>query len=325
MHSLSRRRLVAAAAASLCAAGLPAFAQDFPSRAISMVVGTAAGSGADVLVRFIADRLRALSGQAVVVENKPGAFGNIAVSAVKAAKPDGHTVLFAPSIAFAAAPYMFKNLPFDPVKDFVPVGTISHMPFFLVVSGQKPAKTVAELTALLKAKGAKGSYGAPTGISLAAAEMYKSTAGLDTSQIPYKTMQQALVDLGNGDIDFVFVDAATIIGHLGGGKFRVLAVTTEKRSSAAPAIPTMLESGLPGYQPVSVWFALALPAGTPGVVADKLNGWLNQILASEEMAKFLRNGGSDVLAGSRRDMEAFQAREIANWGRLAKIAKIEPQ
>lgn len=325
MHSISRRHFVGTAVAVAGSISLPAISQDYPTRAISILVGTGAGSGADVLVRFVADKLRTLSGQPVVVENRPGAFGNIAANTVAKAKPDGYTVLIAPNIAFAASPYMFKNLPYDPVKDFMAVGTISQFPFFLVVNAQKPLKSVAELTAMLKSKGSKGSYGAPTGISLAAAEMYKSAAGLETSQIPYKTMQQALVDLAGGDLDFVFVDSPTMIGQIGGAKYHALAVTTEKRASAAPSIPTMQESGVAGFLPLSAWFGMALPAGTPVAIAERLNTWLGQILASEDTAKYLRTAGSDVFAGSRRDMETFQAREIANWGRIAKIAKIEPQ
>ena len=278
------------------------------------------------LVRFIAEKLRPLAGQPVLVDNRPGAFGNIAATLVAKSKPDGYTALIAPNISFALSPYMFKQPGYDPVKDFVSVGTVSQMPFFLVVSAQQTAKNVADLSAQLKAKGSKGSYGAPTGVSLAAAEMYKSAAGLETSQIPYKTMQQALVGLAGGDIDFLFVDAATIIGQLvPGSKYRALAVTIDKRSAAAPTLPTMVESGVLGYQPISAWFAMALPGGTPAPVADRLNAMLGQILASEEMNAFMRVTGSDVLGGSRRDMETFQAREITNWGRISKLAKIEQQ
>lgn len=325
MHTITRRRFVAATAAALGGAGVPLFAQEYPSRPISLVIGTAAGSGADVLVRYLAEKMRPLAGQSVIIENRPGALGTIAAQAVMKAKPDGHTVLVATNTSFAATPYIFRNPPFDPVKDFVAVGTVSQVPFALTVNAKSTATSVAELTAQLRAKGSRSSFGSPTGLSLAAGELYKSAAGLESRQIPYKSMQQALVDLANGDIDFVFVDATTMIGQQGGEKFRALAVSSALRSTALPGLPTMAEAGVAGFTPISAWFGVALPAGTPPPVADRLNAILNQILATEETARFLRATGAEVFAGSRRDMEQFQAREIQSWAHIAKVAKLEPQ
>ena len=326
MNSISRRNFIAASAGALACTSLPAFAQDYPARTISIVIPSAAGSGADTMLRFVADRMRTMLAQTVVIENKPGAFGSIGAAVVAKAKPDGYSLLFSTNITYAATPFMFKNPPFDPVKDFVAIGTVAQTPFFLIVGAKhSTATSVAELTAQLRAKGNKASYGAPTGISLAAAEVYKSAIGLEPRQIPYKTMQQALVDLANGDIDFLFADAPTMIGHLGGDKYRALAVTTPKRSTVVPNLPTMVEAGATSFQPVFAWFALAAPAGTPPAIADKLNATLNKILASEETARFLHTSGSEVLGGSRRDMEQFQAREIKAWSHIAKVAKIEPQ
>jgi len=325
MHSISRRRFMAASAA-LGSTSFPVLAQEYPTRTISIVIGTAAGSGADAIARYFADKLRPALGQPVVIDNKPGAYGSIAASQVARAKPDGYSLLFAPNISFAATQYFIKNPPFNPVKDFIPVGTLAWTPFFLVVSAQKStATTVSELTGQLRAKGDNASYGSPTAISLAAAEAYKSAAGLRTRQVPYKTMQQALVDLANGDIDFLYVDAPTMMAQLGGNRYRALAVSTDKRSSAAPNIPTMAEAGVANCQPISVWFALAGPAGTPAVIADKLNSTLNRILATEETARFLRATGYEQLGGSRHDMESIQAREIQTWQHIAKVARIEPQ
>lgn len=317
------RKLIVAAAVTLLAGGATAN-QDYPSRPISIYVGGAAGSGSDLLVRFLAEKLRVLSGQTVVVENRPGVFGNLAASAVAKAKPDGYTILVAPNITFAVSPYMFKQLPFHPQKDFVPVGTISQGPFFLVVDAAKGPKTVAELTARLRAKGSNGSFGAPNGISLAAGELYKSIVGVTPAQIPYKSVSQALIETAMGQLDFVFIDAPTML-TTEGGKFRPLAVTSEKRSSAAPQVPTMVEAGVQDYPRVSAWFGMALPAGTPATVAQKLNGYLTKVLAMEETITFLRHRGQDPFPGSAKDMADFQGKEIENWGRIAKISKLEAQ
>lgn len=301
-------------------------AQEYPVRPVSIFVGSAAGSGADLLVRFFADKLRPLLGQPVVVENRPGAFGNIAASAVAKARPDGHTLLIAPNITFAVSRYMFKDLPYDPVKDFSPLGTLSLAPFVLLVDGQKPGPaTVAELTSLLRTKGNKASFGAPTGVSLACAELYRSLVNVDAVQIPYKAMQQALIGLSNGDIDFLFADSTSSLDLVRSGRYRALAVTTEKRSSKAPAIPTMIEAGVAGFLPIPVWFAAAAPAGTPTAIADRLNLMFRQILATEEAEKFMRNIGADAFAGTRQDMVQFQAKEIETWGRLAKISNLAQQ
>lgn len=319
----TKRRLMLAAASLLVVAGAHA-QQDYPSRPISIYVGGAAGSGSDQLVRYLADKLRTLSGQSVIVENRPGVFGNLAATAVAKAKPDGYSILVAPNITFAVSSYMFKNLQYHPVKDFLPVGTISQGPFFLVVDAQKGPKTVAELTQRLRAKGDKASYGAPNGISLAAAELYKSIAGVKAAQIPYKSVSQAMIEMSMGQLDFVFVDAPSVLST-DGGKFRPIAVTTEKRSSAATEVPTMIEAGVPGFPQVSAWFGMALPAGTPTPIADKLNGWLTRILAMEDTAKFLRMRGQEPFPGSPKAMAAYQAAELENWGRIARITKLEPQ
>lgn len=323
---LIREMLQAAAMACVGLASTSVLGQDYPSRPLSIYVGTAAGSGADLLVRFFAEKLRLSLGQPVLVENRAGALGNIAAAAVAKAKPDGHTLLIAPNITYAVSMYMFKHLPFDPVKDLLPVGTLAQMPFVLVVDPQRSsAGSVPDLTALLKSKGDKSSFGAPTGISLAAAEMYKPLVGVDSLQVPYKTMQQALLGLTGGDIDFLFADATTVLAQVRAGRYRALAVTTEQRSQNAPNVPTMVESGVTGFQPVPAWFAVALPAATPVAIADTLNALFNQILAREETTSFLRNIGADPFPGSRRDMALFQAREIESWAKLAKLAKIEPQ
>jgi tripartite-type tricarboxylate transporter receptor subunit TctC len=305
---------------------VPAGAQDYPSKQIHVYLGLAAGGGADLLTRYFADKLGQELGQSVIVENKPGSLGNLAAEAVAKSKPDGYTLLIAPNTTYSAALYMFKQLPFDPVKDFVPVTTLVRLPFVMVVNAQRtPVKSVAELTAFLKAKSDKGAYGAPTGTSVGASELYKSISGVQSIQVPYKTMQQALTELTNGEIDFLYSDATFVLEHVRAGRYRALAVTTDKRSAAAPELPTMEEAGVKGFYEISAWFAAALPGGTPTPIADKLNATFQKILATEETKKFALTISADTFPGSRQDMAAFQAREIEKWGKIAKLAKIEPQ
>lgn len=323
MHCTTRRHLLVAGSA--LALGGPSQSQpDFPSRTISIFVGSAPGGGADLLARYLAEKLRALCGQTVLVENRPGAFGNLAATAVVRAKPDGYTLLLAPNITWAVSLYMFKQPAFHPVKDFAPIGTVSHGPFFLLVDAQKGPKTLAELTAQLRAKGDRASYGAPNGISLAAAELYKSMNGLQAAQIPYKSVSQALIEMSMGQLDFLFADAPTVLST-DTSKYRELAVTTEKRSAAAPGVPTMAEAGVKGFPQVSAWFGLAAPAGTPAPVVQKLNRYLTRILAMEETAQFFRARGQEVFSGSPQDMATYQAREVDNWRDIARITRLEPQ
>jgi tripartite-type tricarboxylate transporter receptor subunit TctC len=318
--------LAMAAAVALFPLSQAAAQADYPNRQITVVLGLAAGGGADVLTRYFSDKLSQQVKQPVIVENKPGAIGNIAAEAVARARPDGYTILIAPNTSWSAAMHLFKKINFDPVKDFVPVATLLKLPFVLTTNPEKtPAKTVAELTTFLKAKGDKASFGSPTGTSLGASELYKSLTGVTAVQVPYRSMQQATTELGNGEIDFLFADATFIMEQVKTGKYRALAVTTEKRSSAIPDLPTMPEAGVTGFYEISAWFAAGLPAGTPPAIADKLNGIFQQILVTEETKKFLLNIYADPFPGSRQDMATFQAKEIAKWGEIVRLAKIEPQ
>jgi tripartite-type tricarboxylate transporter receptor subunit TctC len=307
-------------------AATPARAQqDYPSRQIVIMLGLAAGGGADTLTRYFASKLQQVSGQSVVVENKPGALGNIAGEAAARARPDGYTLLIGPNTTFSANVHLFKKLPFDPVKDFAPVTTLLRLAFVLVVNPEKtPSVSATDLAHFLKAKGT-ATFGAPTGTSLAAGELYKSLAGFPATQVPYRTMQQALIELTSGEIDLLFADATFVLEPVRAGKYRALAVTTEKRSAAAPELPTMIEAGYPGFGEITAWFAMAAPAGTPGPVIDRLNTWMNQILLTEETQKFLVTIHAEAFPSTSREMAAFQAREIEKWGRLVSIARIEPQ
>jgi tripartite-type tricarboxylate transporter receptor subunit TctC len=300
-------------------------AQDYPAKSITVVNGYAAGAGPDVPIRYFAEKLRELSGKPVIVENRPGALTNIAAEAVARAKPDGYTVFItAGNSTMAANPYLFRKLPYDPQKDFTPVTTLYQTAFVLVVNSKMPVKSLAELTAYLKQKKDRASYGYSGSLGLATAELYKSMAGLDTPGISYKSLQQSIPDVLSGALDFIFQDAAVIREQTRAGQFRALAVTPQRRTAVMPDVPTMSEAGFPGYD-LSGWFAAYLPANAPAAIVERLSGLLNQIVANDETNKFLTGNGLDPMPGSPQKLAQFQSAELEKWGRILKAARVEPQ
>ena len=319
------KSLKTALALALALAG-GALAQDYPSREIHSVVPASAGSGGDILTRYYSDKISKLAGKPVVVENKGGAQGVVGTEYAAHAKPDGHTVLFTPaSSMLAAQPHFFKKLPFDPFKDFAPVMAIAWLPFGIAVDVKNPVKNVAELIAVLRKKPENGFYGAGSNSGIATAELLKEMAGLKTVQVPYKGSPQGVLGLSGGQIDFLVWDATVMAGFAKGGRLRLVAVTSPQRSSTFPEVPTMVESGYPGFN-ITSWWGVAVPAGTPRPVIDKLNGWLREINAMEETRTFLFNVATEVITtGTPEQMASMLKEEYERWGKLARLAKIEPQ
>ena len=307
-------------------AGPLAAQQDFPNQTIRLVMGYPAGvGGADSVARSIAGYMKNLANVPVIIENKTGALTNIAAEYVANAKPNGYTLLVtAGNSTFATNMHLFKTLPFDPYKSFSYVTTLTRVPFVLMVSPKEKIATVQELTRILKAKGNKGSYGSSTPISLVISELYKSIAGLETVQIPYKTLEPAWPEMANGGLDFMFVDPANAGIVMKQGRARGIAVTSAQRSALMPDIPTMIEGGVPGYE-VTSWLAVYAPAGTPRPIIDKLNGWFNQVMANDEFRKSMASINYDLYPGSPEQLEKFHLSELEKWGRLIRAAKIEPQ
>lgn len=309
------------------ALSFPAFAQqDFPSQPIRLVLGYPAGiGGADTVARNLANAMKGLAGVAVIVENKPGAQTNIAADYVAKAKPNGYTLFItAGNSTFAAGAHLYKSLPFDPVKSFVPVATLTRVPFVLMVGLQQKVGSVQELTKLLKAKKDKGSYASSTPIALVISELYKSIAGLETVQIGYKSLEPAWPELQSGGLDFMFVDPANAAVAMKSNRARGIAVTSAQRFPTMPDLPTMIEGGVPGYD-VTSWLAAYAPAGTPRPVVDKLSGWFNQVMATEEFRKAMAFINYDTFPGTPEQAEKFHLAELDKWGRLIRAAKIEPQ
>jgi tripartite-type tricarboxylate transporter receptor subunit TctC len=315
-------KIAAALGALLVAA--PAWGQDYPAREIRSICNFAAGSGADIIVRFYSERLSKLAGKPVIVENKPGVQGTLASDYVAKSKPDGYTLMITPaSSTLATAPFIFKKLPFDPLKDFAPVTSIASLSFVLAVDAAKPIKSIDELVKVLKAKPNHGFYGTGSNTGQVAAELFKEKLGLSTVYVPYKVTVDALAGVVGGGVDFISYDttwAVTQHPH----RLRILAVTAAKRQSTIPDIPTLSELGL-GEFDIAPWFGVVVPAGTPRPVIDKLAGWFNDITTSPDTKAFLARASLDPFPGSPEQMASHLRTETERWGRWVRMAKIEPQ
>jgi tripartite-type tricarboxylate transporter receptor subunit TctC len=297
-------------------------AQDYPAREIRSICNFAPGSGADIIVRYYSDRLAKLAGKPVVVENKPGAQGSIASAFVAKSAPDGYTIHITPaSSTLASAPHIFKQLPFDPLKDFASVTTINSLTFVVAVDANKPFRSIADLVTHLKSKPGHGFYGTQSNSGQIAAELLKTKTGLQTVYVPFKVTGDAFTNLLSGQIDFMSVDSTWARGQ---PKVRILAVTAAKRAGTMPEIPTLAEAGVPGID-VAPWWGVVVPAGTPRPIIDKLAGWFNQITAAEETRQFLARAALDPFPGSPEQMAALLRTEVERWGSFVKLANIKPQ
>ena len=327
MHlKASRASRAHAFAFALLAFAAPASAQDYPTREIKAVCNFPAGTGADVFVRYFGAKLAALAGKPVVVENRGGALGNIGTESVAKSKPDGYTILIVPgSSTMAAASHTFKKLPFDPIKDFTPVTTIARLGFVFAVDAKSPIKTLAELTDHLKKKGDKATYGVAANTGLVSAELYMRVAGVKATKAQYREMGTLMNDMFAGSIDYTAGDPIWAVEQVRSGKVRALAVTSSVRLSGLPDVPTMKEAGLADFGELIAWWAVYVPAGTPPAVVAKLEGWFNQIVATEETKKFLNNLGSEPFPGDSKKLAALLESDIKKWGEYVKLAGITPQ
>jgi tripartite-type tricarboxylate transporter receptor subunit TctC len=322
MHATSFLKIALVAVALVAPAGARA---EYPDHLIKVVMGFPAGGGADILVRWYVDKLKDLSGQPVIIENRPGAGANIATDTVAKAKPDGYTLLVGPSSSLAGNIFLYKNLPFDPVKDLVPVNTLAQVSFVLTINQKKnPAKNVAEFVSMMKAKGEKMTYGIPTTTSQACAALFLTAAGLGGTPVAYKTMQAALSDVAAEQIDFVMSDTPFSVSQEKLGKVKILAVATAQRSPAIPDVPTFAEQGIKDAE-LPPWWAAYAPANTPPEIVQKLANWFNQTNAMPETREYLVRQGGEPMPGTPEGTKKRLADEIALWGRIMKIAKFETQ
>ncbi len=312
-----------AASAALLASAPASIAQEYPSQDIHLICGFPAGSGADVIVRYIAEKLRPIAGRTIVVENKVGAAGNIAVEHTARSKPDGHTIFVGGGSGVAGNMNIFKKPPVDVPTLMFAAATLHRQAFMLAVDAKKPWKTVAELTAYLKERGDKASYGTSAAAGQVMGEMYKAKAGVTAVQVVYKTAQDSLNDMLAGNIDFGTVDPQFGTSQHRAGRLRVLGVSTPVRLDSTPDLPTMKESGVD--MEFTAWWAAIVPAATPKPVIEKINKWINEIMATAESKAFFAAAGGDPWSTTPAEANDFLIKSIKDWGDYVKLAKIELQ
>jgi tripartite-type tricarboxylate transporter receptor subunit TctC len=314
------------AAALALFAAVPAQAQPgYPDHPVKIILGYAAGGGADIMTRWYVDKLREISGGSFYVENKVGAAGNIAADALAKSKPDGYTLMFAGSASQAGNRYLYKKLPFDNLRDIQPITTFCQLGFALLINPEKtPVNSVAELTKFLKAKNGKATYGWAVTSSIASAVLYTTAADIPAVQVGYKTTVAAVSDLMAGQVDFVFADMVYATGLAKQGRVKILANSADSRASSAPDVPTMAEAGLPEATQTP-WWAVWAPSGMPPELVGKLAGWINQITAMPETKTFFMSQGADPLAGSPEQTHQKLLETMKLWQRVVTLAKIEPQ
>jgi tripartite-type tricarboxylate transporter receptor subunit TctC len=306
------------AAALACAATL-SFAQGFPEKPIRFVIGFTPGGPSDILARALGQKLAERWNQQVVIENRPGAGGNVAAEAVARSAPDGYTWLLGNNSILATNQSLYRQLGYDPVKDFAPVSLVALQPNILVVNPQVPANSVMELVSLAKKHPGKLNY-ASSGSGAAAhlaGELFKTMAGVDLVHVPYKGAQPALTDVIAGQVQVMFATSASVIPFIKAGKLRALAVTTAQRSPSVPELPTVAEAGVPGFEAIT-WHGVVVPAATPAPLIERLNRDIVGVLRMPDLRERLATFGAEVVAGTPREFADYIAAEIPKWAKVVR-------
>ena len=313
------------AAAALAATG--ALAQSsFPSRTVTLTVGFAPGGGTDTAARIVAQKLAQNIGQSVVVENRAGAGGNIAAQHIATAPPDGYTISLSSVGPLTVSPSLYKSLPYDPKRDIAPVTMGVVFPNVFVINPNVPAKTLAEFVALAKSKPGELNY-ASSGVGGAghlAGELFKQAAGIDMVHVPYKGGGPAMTDLLGGRVTMYPAVPSTALPHIQAGKVRALAVTGPKRLPTMPDVPTVAESGYPGFEAMN-WYAFVAPAKTPPEILDYWNRELVKVLKDPGVHAALMRDGLEPMPGTREELARYIDRETAKWSKVVHDAKIQPE
>lgn len=298
---------------------VPAAAQDYPARPIKIITAFGPGTATDIAARTIGQDIAIQTGQTVVIENKPGAEGQIAAQSAAAAAPDGYTLFFTTQTTQAINPHVYKSLAYDPVKSFAPVAGVTLGAQIVMVRKDLPARTVQEFVALAKAQPGKLSFGSGNGSSRGGAELFRIMTKTDLLGVPYKTQPQAITDLLGGRIDIIFSDFTVGLPPVLDGRARGLAVTSKQRISGLDQFPTVDESGVPGFE-MWAWTAMYAPAGTPKPIIDKLNALVRQAAKSPAYLNLLKTNYGVSFVGSPEDLAAFQASETKKWAEIVSVA-----
>ncbi len=318
-----RKTVISIAALAGLLGTVSTLAQAYPTRPIRFLVGYAPGGGTDIMARTVAMKLTESLNQQVVVDNRPGANANLAAEIAAKAVPDGHTVLMI-SVSHAISRPLYKKLGYDLVRDFAPLINISSVPMFVVVPPSSTPKTIAEVVALAKAKQvnyASSGEGSPEHI---AAEMFKAMTKTAMTHVPYKGGAPSALALIAGEVQLGFNTAPVAVPHIKSGKMRAIAVTSAKRNPALPEVPTVAESGVPGYDMIN-WYGSVLPAGTPAVAVNRLNAEINKALKMADVQQRLAALGADPLGGSAAEFGNYIRSEIAKYTKVVQDGRLQQQ
>ncbi len=311
-------RMLGLLAGMAVALAMPAAAQDYPTKPIRIVVPFGPGTATDIVARTVGAEIASRTGQAVVIDNKPGAEGQIGAQAAATSAPDGYTLFITTQTTQAINIHVYKSLPYDPVKSFAPVSGLSLGAQVVMVKNELSAKTIGELIALARKQPGKLSFGSGNGSSRGGAELFRIMAKVDLLGVPYKTQPQAVSDLLGGRIDVIFCDFTTGLPPVLDGRARGLAVTSKKRIAGLDQFPTVDET-VPGFE-MWAWTAAFVPAGTPQPIVDKLNALVREAVASEAYRTLTRTTYGVPFAGSPDELASFQASETKKWGEIVTVA-----
>jgi tripartite-type tricarboxylate transporter receptor subunit TctC len=318
------RTLPLVAALAACFSANATAADAYPTRPIRMLVGFAPGGGTDTTARALTPKLSERLGQQVIVDNRPGAAGNIATEITTKAPPDGYTILMGTIAALSINPTLYGNLPFDPLRDLAPVTRAVDSTNILVVHPSVQAKTVKDLIALAKTKPLNGGSSGIGGAGHLALELFNVLAGTKINHIPYKGGGPAMIDLLAGQINLIFATAASAIPHIKSGKINALAVTTSNRSKLVPELPTVAEAGLKGFE-ANNWYGLVVPAKTPRPIVDRLNKEFTAVLNMPDIREILFKQGLDAAPSTPEAFGAYIKSETAKWAKVIKASGAKPE
>jgi len=300
-------------------------APSYPNKPIRFIVGQPTGGGQDIVARVFAQQLATTIGQSVIVDNRPGASGRLGAAIAAKAAPDGYTALFVAS-TFAINPTLYRNLPYDQVRDFQPLSLIASTPFILLLHPSVPARTVKDLIAYAKERPRQLNY-ASGGIGNSghlAGALFASMAGVELTHIPYKGTGQAMPDLLAGRVQILFNSAIQAVTQLKQGQLRALAVTTTKRIAVLPEVPTMAEAGVAGYE-FSSWYGALLPAGTPAPILNKLNAEAKRAIKHAEFTSRLAKDGADAIGSTPQEFATYLAAETARWSKVVQLTEMKAE
>jgi tripartite-type tricarboxylate transporter receptor subunit TctC len=313
--NISRRILIAA----LAAFSAGAWAQAYPNKAIRLVVPFPPGGGTDIIARELSTKLTTTLGWTFVVDNKPGAGGNLGVDAVAKSPADGYTLVLGQTSNLAINPTLYGKLPYDPFKDLTPVSLVATAPLVLVVPAASPYKTVADVVTAAKAKPSEVNFASPGNGTVAhlTGELFQKAAGIKLQHVPYKGSNQALTDLMGGQVQLFMASVPTALPHIKSGKLRAIAVSSAKRVGDLPQVPTIGESGYKGFD-ATTWFGVLAPAGTPKDIVARLNGEINKALKAPDVQKRIDDEGGEAVGSTPEQFAQLMKDDFTRWGKVVK-------